>query len=70
MPFDLAVSTTSLKFANDCSIVVLMFFLVKVSEAAPKTAISYAPTLIAPSNPFIFGVNTEYDTPSRLSIPR
>jgi len=35
-----------------------MFFFEKVSDAAPKTAISLTPTLIAYSKPIRFGTKT------------
>ncbi len=47
----------------------LIFFWLKLSEAAPNTAISWTPTSRAFSNPFTLGTKTGYETPCFLVIP-
>ncbi len=47
----------------------LMFFRLKVSEAAPNTAISMAPAARAASRPFMLGTSTGYATPGFFLMP-
>ena len=56
--FSLARSMTALKRSMLSSIVQLMFFLVKASLAAPKTAISLTLAASAPYMPFVLGTRT------------
>lgn len=46
----------------------LVFFLEKVSETAPKTAISSTPAFIAYCKPYKLGTKTGYDTSKFLFI--
>jgi hypothetical protein len=56
-------STTGRITASDSAMVMLMFFLLNVSEAAVKTAIRPIPAFSARSRPFMFGTSAEYRTP-------
>jgi len=65
----LARGTTGWNRSIDSAIDALMFFWLKVSEAAVNTAIPCTRASSARSSPFSFGTSAEYRTPSFRRMP-
>ncbi len=65
-----AIGMTSLKAAIVSAIVLLTFFLLCVSDADKKTAISFMPDASAVSRPRRFGTSALMRTPAGRATPR
>ena len=67
IPVASAFRTTGPKTSIDSSMPMLMFFLLKVSEADVNTAMRDIPESMARSSPFMLGTRAEYRVPLRAS---